>query len=217
MKVYKDKLNKILDKLITELNFEFNRLLFAHILYERGQWTIDEICDDVTISPKIGQGLHIEPINMVHVKEYRKYYPFFLYEVFQGKIVQLWNNCLCDIFSLFLDLHLSNKRKFSEFKKQQIKLDFRSTEEIITQVRGNFIEDFNFKNYSDRQKLINDTLNPDKKEMDHLYNIHKHVLIRNAIQHNEGFITPYLLKMLGCTEIEILDIEGKLTKRNLFI
>ncbi|MCK4251722.1 hypothetical protein KAX97_09745, partial [candidate division WOR-3 bacterium] len=126
------------------------KLLAASTMYELGQETLGPIDDGASISPKVGTNLHIEPIPIVYIKKFRDDYPYFISEVFHGKLVHLWNNCLKDVFSLFIDLHFTGKRKFEELKKQDVKLDFSSNEDFYNQIKNRISDDFDFKEYSER-------------------------------------------------------------------
>ncbi len=107
MKSYKSNLNDVIDRLIIDVNSTFMELLAASTMYELGQETLSQIDNQVSISPIVGINLHIEPIPISYIKKFRDDYPYFLSEVFHGKLVQLWNNCLQDIFSLFIDFHFT--------------------------------------------------------------------------------------------------------------
>lgn len=47
------------------------------------------------------------------------------------------------------------------------------------------------------------------KYPEHLSNIHKHVQIRNAIQHRHGIVEAFALKKLGTTKIEVMNAAGE--------
>ncbi len=210
MESYKSNLNSIIDKLITNVNSTVMELLAALTIYELGQNTLCQINSQATISPKVGTNLHIEPIPIGDIKKFRADYPDFISEVFHGKLAHLWNNCLNDIFSLFIGLHFIGKRKFEELKKQDIKLDFCSNEDFYDQIKDKIIDGFSFKEYSERQKLINRILNPDKESEEELANIHKSILIRNIIQHKNSIVDSYILNKLGSSQIKIFDMNGNL-------
>lgn len=210
MKSYKSNLNDIIDRLIIDVNSTFMKLLAASTMYELGQETLSQIDNQVSISPKVGINLHIEPIPIVDIKKFRDDYPYFLSDVFHGKLVQLWNNCLHDIFSLFIDFHFTGKRNFEELGKHSIKLDFSSDENFYSQIQNRIIDDFDFKKYRYREKIINKILNLNDVGRDEIAAIHKNVLIRNAIQHKNGVIDSYTVKELGSSQIKILDMNGKL-------
>ena len=209
MKLYKNNLNDIIDRLIIDVNSIFMKFLAASTMYKLGQETLSQIDNQVSISPKVGIDLHIEPIPIVDIKKFRDEYPYFLSEIFHGELVQLWNNCLHDIFSLFIDFHFTGKRKFEEIGKHSIKLDFSSDENFHNQIQNRIIDDFDFKKYREREKLLNKILNLNDVGRDELAAIHRNVLIRNAIQHRNGVIDSYTLKELGSSQIKILDMNGK--------
>jgi hypothetical protein len=104
---------------------------------------------------------------------------------------------------------MAGTRKFVELKKQQIKVDFRSDEHLLVQLKESCSKDFAFWEYDDRPKVINNVLNPDGKRQKELRNIRKHILIRNVIQHAGGIVNDYLLKELGSKEIILKDKVGK--------
>lgn len=210
MESYESNLNGIIDRLITNVNSAFMKLLAALTMYELGQDTLCQINNQVSISPKVGTNLHIEPIPIGDIKKFRADYPDFISEVFHGKLAHLWNNCLNDIFSLFIDLHFIEKRKFEELKKQDIKLDFCSDEGFYDQIKNRIIDGFSFKEYSERQKLINKILNPNNESKEELANIYKSILIRNIIQHKNSIVDSYILKRLSSSQIKILDMDGNL-------
>ena len=212
MKSYKSNLNDIIDRLIIDVNSTFMNLLAASTMYGLGQETLSQIDNQVSISPKVGTNLHIEPIPIVDIKKFRDDYPYFLSEVFHGKLVQLWDNCLHDVFSLFIDLHFTGKRNFEELGKLSIRLDFRSSENFYSHIQNRIIHAFDFQKYRDREKLINKILNLNAVGRDELAAIHKNVLIRNAIQHRNGVIDSFTLKELGSSQIKIFDTNEKLLK-----
>jgi hypothetical protein len=201
--------NGILDELIDQINSTFLELLAASTMYNLGQYTIDQVKDDAVVSPKVGTDLYIEPIPMTEIKSFKNNYPHFLSEAFHGKLVHLWNSCLNDIFSLFVDLHLLGVRKLEELKKQDVKLDFSSSNDLSLQIKERIIAGFRFWEYSERQKLINKILNPTNKKKKELANIYKNILVRNVIQHRNCIVDPYILNKLGIDKIDIIDIDGK--------
>jgi len=109
------------------------------------------------------------------------------------------------LFCLLVDKHFSGERRFEELKKCQIFVDFRESAELITQVKGDLIKNFDFDAYKDKVKLINSVFNPTSNRAEHLFNIHKHVQIRNSIQHKNGTIDQFFLKDLGVERIALLD------------
>ena len=211
LKLYniEEEKNKIIDTLTDNINSTFIELVAAFEMHNLGRYTLSYINDNVAVSPKVGVDLQIEPISITIIKEFKDNYPSFLSEVFHNKLVQIWNNCLDEIFSLFVRLHLLGIRKFGELKNQNIKLDFRSNDDFYLQIENRINSDFCFKEYSERQKIINKCLNPEEKRENDLRNIYKHVLIRNFIQHKNNIVDSYIIKKLGANQIQILDINGK--------
>jgi len=205
MKSLETTINPIIDELIVNTNSYFIELLAAHVMYELGRYSMDNIDDRSSIIPKVGVDLHIEPIPISSIKGFKDYYPHFLLEVFHGKFCFLWNEFLTKIFSILIELHFLKKRKFKELKKQEVKLDFTSDQNFDNQIKIGIVEDFNFKEYSERQKVINKILNPDNEGQTELANIYKNILIRNTIQHRKNIVDSYILKKLGVAEIKILN------------
>jgi len=210
----KNLINPIIDELIIKINSTFIELLAANLMHELGINSIDNIDNRSVISPKVGIDLNIEPIPIIFIKNFKDNYPDFLLEVFHGKFVNLWNDLLSKLFTVFIDLHFSSIRKFEELKKQGIKIDFSSGDELINQIKSNIIEDYNFKEFSERNKLINKILNPHNEGKKELLNIHKNILIRNAIQHRKNLVTNYISQRLGRSHVELLDNGGKLVVYN---
>jgi len=104
---------------------------------------------------------------------------------------------------------VTGKRSFEELGKHSIKLDFSSDENFYSQIQNRIVDDFDFKKYRYREKLINKILNSNDVGRDELNDIHKNVLIRNAIQHKNGVIGSYTLKALGSSQIKILGMNGE--------
>lgn len=180
------------------------------MMHDLGRCSLENIDDRTVISPKVGFELHIEPIPIQYIKRFKDNFPYFILEVFHGKIVLLWHDLLTNIFSIFIELHLSNIRQFEELKKQEIRLDFNSSDNFNVQIKKGIIDDFNFKEFSERQKLINKLLNPEGHGQNELAYILKNILLRNIIQHRKNIIDDYILRKLGRAQIEILDNDGKI-------
>ena len=202
--------NPILDELIININSSFIELLSALIMHDLGRYSLESIDDRATISPKVGFDLHIEPILIGNIKRFKDDYPHFLLEVFHGKFVFLWHELLTNMFSIFIELHFSSMRKFEELKKQEIILDFSSADSFNDQIKKGIIDDFNFKEFIERQKLINKLLNPEEHVQEELANILKNVMLRNIIQHRKNIIDDYILKKLGRAQINMLDNNGNI-------
>jgi hypothetical protein len=210
----KTLINPILDELIININSYRMELFTALIMHDLGKFALETIDDRTTISPKLGFELHIEPIQIGYIKRFKDNYPHFLLEVFHGKFVTLWQDLLNNIFIKFIELHLSSIRKFEELKKIEIRLDFTSTDNFNDQIKKAIIYDFNFRKFSERQKLINKLLNSMGNGQRELDNIFKNTLIRNIIQHRKKIINDYVILKLGRSQIEILDNEGNIKNYN---
>lgn len=208
--LYKNDLNKIIDRLIDDINSCFMELITGYLKNELGQKTLSQFANQGSISPKVGIDLHMEPIPIVDIKKFSDNSPYFLSEVFHGKLVQLWNNCLHDIFLLFIDLDFAGKRNFEELSDLSFRLKFKSNGKNCSHIKNEFINAFDFKSYAYKVKLINKILNLNNVGGDELAIIRKNVAIRNAIQHRKGVIDLFTLKNLGSSQIKILDMNGKI-------
>lgn len=213
MNDWENAINAIIDDLISDLNVNFRRLLSAVTLYAQGQDTINQVDGAVAVSPPVAGGLHLEPLPIALVKQFKDQYPNFLIEVFHARFVQLWNHCLDDIFSLFLSLHFDNKRRFEELKASSltsVRLDFSSETSVQDQAKKEVGKNFDFLEFSEKQKLINKLLNRGANCDSALRNVKKNVLIRNAIQHHrKRAIDAFLLKKLGASQVSIKDSHGR--------
>lgn len=203
----------LFDNLIEDLNYTFDGLVTALILHDRGNYGLENM-DNKTISFKVDADLKMEPIPLSSIIKFKNYYPNFLFETYHGKIVQIWNNFLEDLFGVFCDLHFEGKRNFIELRKQQIKLDFNSETALKTQLQEGIISNFSFLSYDKRIKIINNIFisPPDyhipfdrSKE---LLNIKKNIIIRNSYQHNNGLLDKFAIKKLGGNEIQVLNNQG---------
>lgn len=205
-------IDQIMDELIINCNSVFKQLLSAIAMKEitMNEIGIDQAYEGISISVKVGVDLQIEPIPIIEVKQFTNEYLSFLLDASHGKLARLWIDSLNDIFSLFIDLHFTGKRKFKEYKKQ-IKLPFQSfdtTKDIDDQIKDAVIKDFNFQSHNDKLWLINKVLNLTLEKEKEFENIKKNIFIRNSIEHGKGFIRDYVSKELGDNKIVILDATG---------
>lgn len=201
--------DEAIDKLITESNSLFKQYILAHTALNLGQNTLSGFPDSVCITATVGLNIDIEPIPMGELKYYRAGLPHFLLEIFHGKLVQVWHECLSTLFRMLVDLHFAGKRQFKELKLRNISLDFRAPVALEEQIKERLCQDFDFQRYSDRVTLLNGVFNPNKEQSDHLINIAKHIQIRNSFQHNGGVVVEFLLKELGLQKIRLLCSDGK--------
>ncbi len=198
-----------IDTVVKESNSLFKQFLLAHTALSIGQGTLTDFPDAICISTTVGLDIEIEPIPMGELKRYRDELPKFLLEIFHGKLVQIWNECLSNLFQMLVDLHFSGQRQFIELKKRNISLDFQEDAKLEIQVKDRLCHDFGFQNYSDRVKLLNAVFNPNQEQCDYLYNVSKNVQVRNAFQHRERKVDEFLLRELGVQKISLLDDDGK--------
>ncbi len=206
----KETVNKNIDRFIDNVNVLFEEFLAAKTMYDIGRDTLDSISDNAAISPLVGFDLHLEPIPIVFIKRYKNKYPHFILEVYHGKLVQLWNNLLDDIFCILIEEHMIGARRFSELKRKEVRVDFDSSEDLLTQLKEKLIEDFSFVEYPERQRIINKALNPNNEGQTELDIVKRNILIRNSIQHRDSIVDDYILGKLGCNEIQLYDDDGNL-------
>ena len=201
--------HQAIDTVITESNRLFHQFLLAHTALSLGQGTLTGFPDTICITTTVGLNIEIEPIPMGELKRYRDELPNFLVEIFHGKLVQIWHECLSNLFQILVDFHFSGQRQFVELKKRNISLDFQENAILEIQVKDRLCRDFGFQNYSDRVKLLNAVFNPNQEQSEHLGNVSKNVQVRNAFQHREREVDEFLLRELGVQKISLLDRDGK--------
>jgi len=206
---------EVLDQLIQESGTIFKQFLLAHTSITLGHDIIGEIADDTAVDTTVGLNISIEPIPVRELKQYKPILPQFLLDTFQGRLVQLWNRTLAKLFMYLIELHFNGIRPFVELKNRRPKIDFRSPTFLDEQIREALSEDFRFQKYSERVGLLNSVFNPEDNNSNDLKNIHKHVHVRNYLQHKEGYIDSFFLRDLGLNEIGMLDHNANLMTYNL--
>lgn len=199
-----------INTVITESNRLFKQYILAYTALSFGQGTLSGFPDSVCIKTTMGLNVEIEPIPMGKLKHYKEYLPNFLLEIFHGKLVQVWLECLSRLFKVLVDLHFSRKRQFTELKKRNLTLDFQESIALEDQVRERLCRDFDYQRYGERVKLINSVFNPSQEQSLNLANIAKNVQIRNSFQHHGGTIDEFLLKELGVQQIPLIGPDGRL-------
>ena len=119
---HSERMNQMFDNIIKNINTIFDDFSIAYTYHDLGKKYICEINDETEVFPEfdIGNNIHIEWSSMSDVKLFKDYYPFFLVEVFHSRLSQEWQNCLNDIFSIYISSHFSSPRTFKELGKQQI-------------------------------------------------------------------------------------------------
>jgi hypothetical protein len=205
-----DPVNDVLDALIDDVQATFHAFLLAQTTLRLGGGALANVQDNTLVGATLGVNLAIEPIPIGELRQYSDTFPSFLLEVFHGKTVQHWQDCLARIFEHYVALHCNGSRPFVELKSQEVRLDFASTEAMSEQMRFALVRSFEFREYGERQKLVDKIRNKKCQAMEDLQNIHKHVQIRNASQHRHGVIDAFALRKLGTTKIEVLDSAGQL-------
>ena len=201
--------HQVIDKVIRESSHLFKQYILTHTAFSLGQDSLSGFPDTVCIETTVGLNVDIEPIPMGELKHYREGLPNFLLEIFHGKLVQVWSECLLSLFQMLVNLHFSGKRPFTELKKRSVSLDFKEPSSFEDQINDRLCRDFEFQQYSDRVKLVNDVFNQNHEQTDHLSNIAKNVQIRNSFQHRGGTVDEFLLKELGTQKISLLDKNGE--------
>ncbi|MCK5113287.1 MAG: hypothetical protein KAR11_00805 [Phycisphaerae bacterium] len=199
---------RIIDTVINESTVLFKQCVLAQAVLNLGQRTLTGFSDTACIKTTVGLNVEIEPIPIAEVREYTEEFPHFLLEVLHGRLVQVWQECLSNLFRMLVDLHFSQNRRLVELKKRNLSLDFRATVSLEDQVTEQICRNFDFEKYSERVKLLNSVFNPNNEQPEHLLQVSKHVQIRNSFQHRRGVVNEFLLKELGLQKISILDKEG---------
>ncbi|MFZ3050270.1 MAG: hypothetical protein WA106_05675 [Methanothrix sp.] len=208
MRLSKNEVNKILDDLNIHINNIFNEYIAAIQMYDMGRNSVDQFDDHVTISPLVGEGVCLEPILMIEIKQFKNTYPQFISNVFHDMLVRAWMDCLSQLFSLFIELKIEDARMLENFKTidAKIQLDFEQAN-INAQIQEGFVKDFNFKEHPKRYKIINKVLDPSNTAQKDLLDIGKNVMLRNCIQHHQSCIDSKTSKNQG-GRVYMLDDKG---------
>lgn len=211
-------LEYIFDNFIKETNHVFYELKIAYQFiaseYFAGK-NINLYTDDSKFEAVDAGDYYIEDIPMPDIKKFKGKHPDFLMEIFHGKLVQLWHNCIVDIFRLLVYSYFSDKRTFTKLDiKSQVKLDFTlEKEDLVSQLPQTVISEFKSRNgIMDKTYIIRNTLNTKEIDNNFFKEIHKNILVRNAIQHNNSVIGEKLPKTLDKDNpkfIYMLDLSGK--------
>lgn len=208
-----DPVNLMIDQLTSQVQRNFRELLFSYASLHLGGEKLSNIDDYALLEAMVGININIEPIPIIELKRHKTDFPYFLLDVFHSRLVQAWQDCLNKIFCHYVELHFKGVRPFTEPQRKQVQLDFRAGDELNEQIKLGLIRGFEFDSYAERQKLVDRLLNPNGAQQTHLLNVHKHVQIRNAIQHRNSIVDNIVLHPLGMKQIEVLDEQG--TPKNL--
>lgn len=203
-----DPVNLMIDQLTSKVQRNFREFLLAYASIQLGGETLSDIDDHAQLEMMVGLNINIEPVPIIELKQYKTNFPDFLLEVFHSRLVQVWQDCLNAIFCHYLELHFKRVRPFTELQRKQIRLDFTTEIEVDEQIKTGLIRDFEFANYAERQRLVDQLRNRSGAQQPHLLNVHKNVQIRNAIQHRNSTVDSMALRSLGVQQIEVLDQQG---------
>lgn len=204
------KVDELINTFIGEISEKLREFTIAYAMHSAGYDFIQNMNDGQEgISLWLGKNVYTERIRIPIVKAYSERFPFFLTEVFQNQFVQIFNDYLNALFDELITLHFSKKRQFLELKTQVIKVDFSNMGNLISEIRKSLLEDFKFKDHKERLNLINRVFNPDLSAEEYLMIVKKHIHIRNAVQHRNGYVDGYILEKLGTNKIVLLDVIGK--------
>lgn len=143
----------LVNKLIEDINSTFKDLVACEFIYKRGYSQLEKINDRTLITQKIGKDIELEPLLAIEVSRFREKYPNFLYDVFQGKFIQIWINFLHDVFELLLDLHFGGKRKFKELGGEfAINFDFSSEKSVSKEIKDRILHEFEWAKYQKNRR-----------------------------------------------------------------
>lgn len=202
-------IKKILNKYLGINNKLFKELICNLSIFQIGDDNLKSINKSTLIFPKISTEFEIEPFPIATLIAFKRDYPDFILEIYQGKLVSEWQNLLDEVFNYLLDLHFQGQRQFIEFGKTNILLNFADTRNVVDQITENIKADFSFLSYEKKIKIIKDSFNCLSPDGLNMQNIFKNVLVRNSIQHRNRIIDNYLLRKCGTNKITILDINGE--------
>lgn len=207
MEQWKSDVRTNLNQLTEDVSLNFNVFQLAFSLYKHGSQTVDLFISDPK-PEKVGKDFFVEPLPREILLQYKDHYPDFLVEVFHGKIVQLWQNCLTDIFSICAESYLQG-HEFVEFDAQKDFVKIVQSNENLNTKKGKMVYIFEFRTrFVDRQKLINSILSAENYEEKPLQNITKNILIRNSLQHRRSVVDRFSLDELCLPCIPVLDSNG---------
>lgn len=207
-------LNDIFDNFIQETDDIFYQLKVAyqsHLLNLPQEGNLRPR-NDLLLTPSYVDNFPFDLMSYHDIEEFKKTYPDFLMETFHGKLVQAWNNCLDDMFFYCICSHFSGNRAFKELgENHSVKLNFKITEqyEFLSKVKENALIGFKLTEYKERISCIKKAVDS-KVDDKYFKDILKHVLIRNAIQHNNSKLNDNFISKLGNNSaFKLLDINKK--------
>lgn len=204
-----DLVNQKLDTFTGEIGENWHALLLAQATLQLGEGMLNTINDNANLEVRIGSAIQVEPIPIGELRQYGGTFPDFILQAFHGRAITLWQDLLQSIFEVYLEWHFQGTRQFTELKARQLTLDFTVGESFGDQIKARLKSNFSFDKYKSRYKLINSIRNQNNSREAELYEIHKHVSIRNSFQHHDGIIDGFSLQNLGRTRIELLEADGQ--------
>ncbi len=125
-----DPILEILDALIADVQSAFHAFLLAQTTLQLGGSVLRNIQDNAIVEATLGVALRMEPIPIGELRRYSATFPTFLLDVFHGKIIQHWQDCLTKIFCHYVDLHVTGTRPFAELRIKNVRIDFVSTDPV---------------------------------------------------------------------------------------
>ncbi|WP_155500181.1 hypothetical protein [Comamonas testosteroni] len=199
----------VIDEFQNTLKNCFRELVLATAYLQIGQQALFRSPRDASVSLVLAEGLETEPMFLRELQPHSAAVVFGVAELFQTKVVAAWADLLSGLFEQFVNQHIGGHRQFPAFRKRTTKLDFGSSEDVLTQVRAGLVADFAFSKYSERIQTIDRALAPNETRNRHLQFIRKHVLIRNATQHHGGRIYEDMLRDLAAGSVQVQDSNGR--------
>jgi len=205
----KEYMRKIIDNYQLKMNQTFSEFTLATSCAEAGLGLISQSNKDATVSLNLGDDLHSEPVSFGELLAVSSDFLSNSIALYQNIMIASWSDFLDEIFSYYICKHFEGKFEFKHLKKQTIKLDFSSDISMEKQIKSALINEFSFKNYADKFKMISSILDHNNDSNFEEKVIKKHVLIRNSIQHHNGIAYSDMFKLLGVAAFSVLDREGK--------
>lgn len=204
-------MKSIIDHFQLKMNQNFAEFTLATSCAEAGLNLISKSNKGATVSLTLGEDLYSEPVTFGELLTASSDFLSNSIALYQNIMIAAWSDLLDEVFNYFICKHFNGELKFSSLKKQTIKLDFSLSTSMEDQIKNALINEFSFKNYTDRFKIISSILNENNDSSLEEYIIKKHVLIRNAVQHHNGIAYSDMFKLLGETTFSVLNREGSST------
>jgi len=208
MQSHADNMKGVIDKFQERIGTIFSEFMLSTACTKAGLGLISQGNPTNTVSLMLAQDLFTEPMTFAELLQNKRELESRSIAHYQNMMIASWSDSIQDLFKCLLEMHFKGVRKFTELKKQNVKLDLSIDISIETQAVDMLLKDFSFWPYPDRFKLINQVLNPSKDLDSESLNIRKHVLIRNAIQHHNSVAYQNMFDQLGVKEFDVFDDKG---------